>query len=184
MVTSSGILTLWRVSTHRRKQLQHWTISCADQCMVSYFCMSANLCQQCYYIIIPFTVVSFPVHVKLNSLNVRHTLKVTLIQGGCCTEVDGMQDFSATLAIATYRCVKLFPPKTRADVGMVQCVSEGHGKPPGRKTIGTRRRGGPCKEGAQPVHAKPRSIRFADFEYICTIPTSGNILLRFLLVTA
>ena len=29
-------------------------------------------------------------------------------------------------------------PKTRADVGMVQCVSEGHGKPPGRKIIGTR----------------------------------------------
>ena len=37
-------------------------------------------------------------------------------------------------------CVKMFPPKTRADVGMVQCVSEGHGKPPGRKNVGTRRR--------------------------------------------
>ena len=26
----------------------------------------------------------------------------------------------------------MFPPKTRADVGMVQCASEGHGKPPGK----------------------------------------------------
>ena len=40
----------------------------------------------------------------------------------------------------------MFPLKTRADVGMVQCVSEGHGKPSGRKTVGTRR-AGPCKEG-------------------------------------
>ena len=53
-------------------------------------------------------------------------------------------------------CVKLFPPKTRADVGMVQCVAEGHGKPPGRKNIDTRR-ASPCKEEGQPVHAKPRS---------------------------
>ena len=72
----------------------------------------------------------------------------------------------------------MFPPKTRADVGMVQCVSEGHSKPLGRKTVGTRRRAGPCKEGGQPVHAKPRSLTFVDFEYICTIPTSGNILPR------
>ena len=33
-------------------------------------------------------------------------------------------------------CVKIFPPRTRADVGMVQCVSEGHGKPPDSKNIG------------------------------------------------
>ena len=79
----------------------------------------------------------------------------------------------------------MFPPKTRTDVGMVQCVAEGHGKPPGRKTVGTRRRAGPCKEEGQPVHAKPRSLTFADFEYIqCTIPTSGNILLHLLLVAA
>ena len=61
---------------------------------------------------------------------------------------------------------------------MVLCVSEGHDKPPGRNTVGTRRRAGPCKEGAQPVHAQPRSLTFADFEDICAIPTSGNILLR------
>ena len=78
----------------------------------------------------------------------------------------------------------MFPPKRRADVGMVQCVTGGHGKSPGAKTVGTRRRAGPCKEEGQPVHAKPRSLTFADFEYIRTIPTSGNILLRLLLVTA
>ena len=43
-------------------------------------------------------------------------------------------------------CVKMFPPKTRADVGMVQCASEGHGKPPDGKTVGTRRRAGLCKK--------------------------------------
>ena len=42
----------------------------------------------------------------------------------------------------------MFPPKTRAGVGMVQCVSEEHGKPPGRKTIGARSRASACKEGA------------------------------------
>ena len=68
-------------------------------------------------------------------------------------------------------------PKTRADVGMMQCVSKGHGKPPGGKTVGTRRRACPCKEEGQPVHTKTRSLTFTDFEYICTIPTSGNILL-------
>ena len=52
----------------------------------------------------------------------------------------------------------MFPSKTRADVGMVQCVAKEHGKPPGRKTVGTRRRAGPCKEEGQPVHAKPRSV--------------------------
>ena len=58
----------------------------------------------------------------------------------------------------------MFPPKTRADVGMVQCVTERHGKPPSRKTVGTRRRADPCKEEGQPVHAKPRSLTFADFD--------------------
>ena len=52
----------------------------------------------------------------------------------------------------------MFPSKTRPDVGMVQCVSEGHGKPPGGKTVETRRRAGPCKEGDQPVPAKPMQI--------------------------
>ena len=54
------------------------------------------------------------------------------------------------------RVCKNVSPKTRADVGMVQCVAEGHGKPPGRKKrIGTRRRAGPCKEDGQPIHANP-----------------------------
>ena len=58
----------------------------------------------------------------------------------------------------------MFPPKTRANVGMVQCASEGHGKPTGGKTVGTRRRAGPCKEGGggggggQPVHTKPMQV--------------------------
>ena len=63
----------------------------------------------------------------------------------------------------------MYSPETRADVGMVQCASEGHGKSPGGKTVGTRRRAGPCKEEGQPVHVKPRSLTFADFEYVCTI---------------
>ena len=70
----------------------------------------------------------------------------------------------------------MFPPKTKADVGMVQCVSEEHGKPPGGKTVGTRWRASPCKEEGQAVNAKPRSLTLSDFEDICTIPTSGNIL--------
>ena len=41
----------------------------------------------------------------------------------------------------------MFPPKTRADVGMVQCVSKRHDKHPGGKTVRIRRRAGPCKEG-------------------------------------
>ena len=76
----------------------------------------------------------------------------------------------------------MFSPKSRADVGMAQRVFEGHGKLPGGKPLGTRRRAGPRKEGNQPVHAKPRSLTFADFEYICTIPTSGNILPHLLLL--
>ena len=43
-------------------------------------------------------------------------------------------------AIINKGCVKMFPPRIRADAGMVQCVSEGHDKLPGRKTVGTRRR--------------------------------------------
>ena len=60
-------------------------------------------------------------------------------------------------------CVKIFPSRTRADVGMVQCVSEGHGKPPGGKTV---------EQGGGPVHAKSgtslstqnpcRSLTFTD----------------------
>ena len=82
-----------------------------------------------------------------------------------------------------HQCVKMFPSKTRADVGMVQCVFEGHGKPPGGKTIGTRWRAGPCKEGDQTVPAKPMQIiNIHQLEYVCTIPSSGNILLRLLLL--
>ena len=42
------------------------------------------------------------------------------------------------------------------------------------------------QKGGQPaaVHAKPRPLTFADFEYIYTIPTSGNILPRLLATTA
>ena len=72
-------------------------------------------------------------------------------------------------------CVKMFPPKTKADVGMVQCVFEGYDKPPGRK------QGGPCKEGTS-LSTQNQVINihvtFSVFEYICTIPTFGNILLR------
>ena len=57
-------------------------------------------------------------------------------------------------------------------------------KPPGGKTVRTRRRARPCKEGASwsmqqgggLVHAKPRPLTCADFDYIFTIPTSANIL--------
>ena len=41
----------------------------------------------------------------------------------------------------------MFPPKARADVGMVQCVSGAHDKSPGGKNVGTRRRASPCKRG-------------------------------------
>ena len=54
-------------------------------------------------------------------------------------------DLTPSLLSITRVC-KMFPPKTRADVGMVQCVADGHGKPPGRKTVETRRRAGPCKK--------------------------------------
>ena len=71
----------------------------------------------------------------------------------------------------------MFPPKqqqTRADVGMVLCVPARYGKPPGRKTVGTRRgvvhakRGvsRSMQQGGGPVHAKPRSLTCADFEYV------------------
>ena len=71
----------------------------------------------------------------------------------------------------------MFPPETRADVGMVQCLSERHGTSRGGKTVGTRRVDGlSMHRGGQLVHAKPRSLIFADFENTGTIPTSGNIL--------
>ena len=68
-----------------------------------------------------------------------------------------------TIIIIIIRCVKMFPPKTREDVGMVQCV------PARLNYLAENRRNkeegwsmqrvgpaGPCnKEG--PVHAKPRS---------------------------
>ena len=62
-----------------------------------------------------------------------------------CRNLSSSSSFSSPSAVTG--CVKMFPPKTRADVGMVQCASEGHGKPTGEKTVGTRRRAGPCKEG-------------------------------------
>ena len=52
---------------------------------------------------------------------------------------------------------------------------QGMAKPPGRTILGTRRR---------LVHAKPRSLTCVDFEYVFTIPTSANILLRLLLLRA
>ena len=52
----------------------------------------------------------------------------------------------------------MFSPKTRADVGLVQCVSERHGIPPGRKIVETRRKAGPCIEQWQPVHTKPMQV--------------------------
>ena len=50
----------------------------------------------------------------------------------------------------------MFPPKTRADVGM-GAVCTCKIKAPGEKNIGTKRRAGPCKEGGQPVHATRRA---------------------------
>ena len=70
----------------------------------------------------------------------------------------------------------MFSPKTRADVGMVQCVPARYGKTTWRKNRRNKEEAGPCNKGGQPIHAKPRPLTFADFEYICTIPTSGNFL--------
>ena len=61
----------------------------------------------------------------------------------------------------------MFPPKTRADVGMVQCVSEGHGKPPGVKTVGTRKAslcqvGGGGGGGSLSTQNQCRSLTFTD----------------------
>ena len=50
----------------------------------------------------------------------------------------------------------MFPPKTRADVEIVQCVPARYGKTTWQKNVGTRRWAGPCKEGGQPVHATRR----------------------------
>ena len=78
-------------------------------------------------------------------------------------------------------CVKMFPPKTRADVGMVQCVSRAQ-QTTWRKNRRNKEEGRSMQRRGQLVHAKPRSLTFANFEYICTIPTSGNILLCHLLL--
>ena len=50
----------------------------------------------------------------------------------------------------------MFPPKTRAGVGMVSAYLQGMAKPPGEKNVVTRRRAGPCKERGQLVHATRR----------------------------
>ena len=80
-----------------------------------------------------------------NTVNVKrntfHGRAICMYRRVICLEV-----FMCSAHSEKQGCVKMFPPKTKADVGMVQCVSEGHGKPPGRKTVGTRRRTGPCKE--------------------------------------
>ena len=58
-------------------------------------------------------------------------------------------------------CVKMFPPKTRANVGTVQCVPARYSKTTGGKTFGTRRRASPCnklKEEGLSMHAKPGSL--------------------------
>ena len=51
-------------------------------------------------------------------------------------------------------------------------------KPPGRKTVGglVHAKSGASQSMQQggPVHAKPRSLTCADFEYVFTIPTSAN----------
>ena len=55
---------------------------------------------------------------------------------------------SLALYAVSFKYYKMFPPKARADVEMMQCVSVGHGKPTGGKTVETRKRAGPCKEEA------------------------------------
>ena len=45
-----------------------------------------------------------------------------------------------TYTVIHIGCVKMFPPITRADVGVAQCVSEVHGKSPGGNIVATRRR--------------------------------------------
>ena len=112
----------------------------------------------------PQPTLGCPLHTLLCSWN-------TFLCCHCCLEA-----FQVDQPLCNLHSIKT--RETRVDVGMVQCASEGHGKPTGGKPIKTRRRAGPCKEGGQPVHAKPRSLTFTDFEYICTIPTSGNILLH------
>ena len=83
----------------------------------------------------------------------------------------------------------MFPPKTRADVRMVQCVPARYGKTTWRKNHSNKEEGRSMqREGGGggswsmqqggPVHTKPRSLTCADFEYVFTIPTSANILLH------
>ena len=69
----------------------------------------------------------------------------------------------------------MFPTKTIKGRCRDGAVCTCKVKPPDGKTVGTRRR---------LVHAKPRSLTCADFEYVFTIPTSANILLRLLLLHA
>ena len=71
----------------------------------------------------------------------------------------------------------MFPPKTRADVGMVQCVPARYGETTWRKNRRNKEEGRSMQRRG-PVHAKPRSLTCADFEYFFTIPTSANILPR------
>ena len=91
-----------------------------------------------------------------------------------------------------YGCVKLFPPKIRADVRMVQCVPARYGKTTWRINRSNKEEGRSMQRGAGgggggswsvqqgggPVNTKPRSLTCADFEYAFTIPTSANILLH------
>ena len=53
-----------------------------------------------------------------------------------------------------------------------------------RKYRRNREEGRSMQQGGGPVHGKPRSLSCADFEYVFTIPTSANILLRLLLLHA
>ena len=72
-----------------------------------------------------------------------------------------------------YGCVKMFPPKTRADVRMVQCVPARYGKTTWRKKCSNKeegrsmQRGGggswSMQQGGGPVHTKPRSLTCAAF---------------------
>ena len=73
----------------------------------------------------------------------------------------------------------MFPPRTRADVGMVQCVPARYGKTTWRKNRRNKEEGRSMQRGGP---ACPRKTQATDFEYICTIPTSGNILLRLVIL--
>ena len=70
----------------------------------------------------------------------------------------------------------MFPPKTRADAGMVRTCKVYMAKPPGGKKRMNKEEDQSMQQGGGLVHAKPRSLTCADFEYNFTIPTSANIL--------